>query len=97
VWPAFADAAFGLMPGQVAPEPIKNELGWHVLKLEDRRQGSLPSLADRRAQIRQDLLATGIEATVRQARSQLLIHRFNLDGSDMDPSTNAPLGGAPRQ
>jgi peptidyl-prolyl cis-trans isomerase C len=97
VWPGLAEAAFALAPGQIAPDPIKNEFGWHVIKQEDRRQVPPPSLAESHEQIRQDLLAAGIRATVRQARSQLLIHRFNVDGSDLDPSTAAPVAGAPRQ
>jgi peptidyl-prolyl cis-trans isomerase C len=91
VWPGFADVAFALQPGQVAPNPIKNEFGWHVIKVEERRLVAPPSLSDVHDQLRQELLATAIQQTIADARSQLAIHRFNLDGSELDntPRLNA--------
>jgi peptidyl-prolyl cis-trans isomerase C len=81
VWPGFADVAFSLQPGQIGPTPIKNEFGWHVIKVEERRLVAPPSLSDVHDQLRQDLLAAAVRQTVAEARSQLEIHRFNLDGS----------------
>ena len=87
VWPGFADAAFALQPGQIAPNPIKNEFGWHVIKVEERRLVAPPGFADVHDQLRQELLAMAIQQAVAEARGQLAIHRFNLDGSELD---NAP-------
>ena len=84
VWPGFADVAFALQPGQVAPNPVKNEFGWHVIKVEERRLVAPPSLSDVHDQLRQDLLAAAVQQAVANVRSQLAIHRFNLDGSEVD-------------
>ena len=84
VWPGFADVAFSLQPGQVAPNPIKNEFGWHVIKVEEKRLVAPPSLADVHDQIRQDLMAAAVQQLIADARGQLVIHRFNLDGSELD-------------
>ncbi len=81
VWPDFADVAFSLQPGQIAPKPIHNEFGWHVVKVEERRLVAPPSLPDVRESIRQELVAQAIRQAVKQARSQLPIHEFNIDGS----------------
>ena len=84
VWPTFADVAFSLQPGQIAPDPIKNEFGWHVIKVEERRLVAPPSLSDIRDQLRQELLAAAVQQAIEQARGVLVIHRFNLDGSELD-------------
>jgi peptidyl-prolyl cis-trans isomerase C len=98
VWPGFADVAFALQPGQVAPNPIKNEFGWHVIRVEERRLVAPPSLSDVHDQLRQDLLAAAVQQAVANARSQLAIHRFNLDGSELDSAArvNGTTAGAIR-
>ena len=84
VWPAFADVAFSLQPGQVAPNPIKNEFGWHVIKVEERRLVAPPSYSEVHDQLKQQLLAAAVQRAIANARSQLVIHSFNLDGSEIE-------------
>ena len=81
VWPAFADVAFSLQPGQVGPHPVHNEFGWHVIKVEERRLVAPPSLEEAREGIRRELTTEAIREAVKQARAQLQIHEFNIDGS----------------
>ncbi len=40
--PEFAEAAFKLEKGQVS-DPVKSQFGWHVIKVEDKRQKPVPS------------------------------------------------------
>jgi peptidyl-prolyl cis-trans isomerase C len=84
VWPAFADMAFTLQPGQIGQAPIRNEFGWHVIKVEERRSVAPPGISEVREALRQELLAQAIKQVVTQARSDMSIHKFNLDGSEMD-------------
>jgi peptidyl-prolyl cis-trans isomerase C len=94
VWPSFADVAFSLQPGQVAPNPIKNEFGWHVVKVEERRLVAPPTFAEVHDQLRQQILAAAVQRAIANARSQLAIHRFNLDGSEIDDSLKLTVTGA---
>ncbi|WP_158932918.1 peptidylprolyl isomerase [Acidisphaera sp. S103] len=84
VWPAFADVAFSLQPGQIAPNPVKNEFGWHVIKVEEKRLVAPPSFSDIHDQLKQQLLAAAVQRVIANAKGQLAIHRFNLDGSEID-------------
>jgi peptidyl-prolyl cis-trans isomerase C len=85
VWPGFADVAFSLQPGQVSPLPIHNEFGWHIVKVEERRLVAPPTLSEVREKIRQELTTQAVQAAIADARSQMIIHKFNLDGSEIDP------------
>lgn len=84
VWPGFADVAFSLQPGQVAPKPIHNEFGWHVIKVEEKRLVAPPTYAEVHDQLRQQLLASVVQKAIEDAKQSLVIHRFNLDGSELD-------------
>ncbi len=81
VWPNLADAAFSLAPGQVDPDPVHNDFGWHVIKVEEKRSVAPPTLAEARDQIRQQLLVEAVQQAIDHARRQLVIHRYNLDGT----------------
>ena len=53
--PEFAQAMIKLNKGQVTPEPVKTQFGYHVIKLEDTREAQLPKLEDVKPQIAQQL------------------------------------------
>lgn len=53
--PEFSDAAFKLKKGGISG-PVKTQFGWHVIKLEDKRQKPLPKLEDVEGQIYQILI-----------------------------------------
>jgi peptidyl-prolyl cis-trans isomerase C len=85
VWPAFADVAFALQPGQVADKPVHNAFGWHVVQVEERRVVPPPSYADVHDALRDQLMQEAVRQEVALARGQLIIHEWNLNGSSADP------------
>jgi peptidyl-prolyl cis-trans isomerase C len=101
VWPAFSELAFTLQPGQIGSAPIRNEFGWHVIKVEEKRFVAPPSFSDIQATLRQELLAQAVLQAVEQARSKVIIRRFNIDGTELDggprltTGTPLPAGHAP--
>lgn len=50
----FADKAFSMTPGEIS-DPVKTEFGWHIIKLEDVKEGHKLSLEDASGQIRAKL------------------------------------------
>lgn len=52
----FADAAFLMEPGSHSTTPVQSKFGWHVIKVEDRRQKPKPTLAEMSNQIRDGLV-----------------------------------------
>ncbi|MGE4422579.1 MAG: SurA N-terminal domain-containing protein [Pseudodesulfovibrio sp.] len=49
--PAFETAAFALKKGEVS-EPVKTQFGWHVIKVEDKKEGATKTLEEAKDEIR---------------------------------------------
>ena len=48
--PEFSKAAFALKVGEVS-QPVKTQFGWHIIKVEDRRDSSLPPFEELKPRI----------------------------------------------
>lgn len=66
--PEFAQAANQLEPGEYSQEPTKTQFGWHVIKLEDRRQAEPPSFEELEPQLRQAASREAFEGIVAELR-----------------------------
>lgn len=44
--PEFEESAFALEPGSYTKEPVKTEFGWHVIKVEDKREAAPPAFEE---------------------------------------------------
>ncbi|MCK6418212.1 MAG: peptidylprolyl isomerase [Alphaproteobacteria bacterium] len=97
VVPEFAAAAFGMQPGQVSDTPVKTQFGWHVIKLEDRRDrppGDFDSVKPfLEAQLRREVL----DNLIKTWRTELSVERFDINGNKIEPAagtTTQPAAGA---
>ncbi|MCL2179167.1 MAG: peptidylprolyl isomerase [Proteobacteria bacterium] len=74
--PEFENAAFVLETGQVS-EPVKTNLGFHIIKIEDRRALPLAALEELKESLRQKLMQEQMETYARhysqELRAQALI------------------------
>lgn len=86
--PEFAEAAFAMQAGQLSQAPVKSQFGWHIIKVEERRQRQIPSFEQVRGQI-EDFLTRRVQADlVQKLRSEAQVERFV-------PSPAAPGAPAP--
>ncbi|MBY0337605.1 MAG: peptidylprolyl isomerase, partial [Acetobacteraceae bacterium] len=67
--PEFAAAAFALQPGQVSPNPVRTQFGWHLIRVEERRRSTGPSFEEARDNIRQTLIQEEVQAAVERIRA----------------------------
>lgn len=67
--PPFEAAAFALEPGAYTKTPVQTQFGFHVIKLEEKRDRPLPKFEDVQDQMRQVVLRERYLETVKDARS----------------------------
>jgi peptidyl-prolyl cis-trans isomerase C len=93
--PEFAEAAFGLKPGEISDKPVHTSYGWHVIKVEDRRTAAPPSFEQARDEVRGQLIREGVQKVVGEARAAVKVEKFNADGSPARPTDAAEPPPAP--
>jgi len=70
--PEFADAAFAMAPGAIS-DPVKTAFGWHLIKLDERRDRQPPALDEVREELMGELIQQAQVAVVAELRMQSII------------------------
>ena len=70
--PDFEAVAFATLTGEIS-EPFETDLGWHVLKVEDRREQAMPSFEELRPQLLRFLTYQTIQDLIERLRDKATI------------------------
>lgn len=77
--PAFSDAAFKLAAGETSP-PVQTQFGWHVIRVEDRRNRAVPPLDQVRDQIYQLLISEAQRDIYDEMRAKASVDLVDMPG-----------------
>jgi peptidyl-prolyl cis-trans isomerase C len=85
--PEFANAAFAMKPGDISTEPVKSQFGWHVIKVEERRQRPIPTFEQVRGQIEDFLTRRAQAELVQKLRAEAKVERLVPPAVTPSPAT----------
>lgn len=93
--PEFAEAAAKLDKGQIS-EPVKSQFGWHVIRLEDKRQKTFPPFEQVKDQVTRYVVQKAQSDTIMKLRDGAKIERTEPPAPAMAPAPAEPAPDAPK-
>jgi len=91
--PEFAEVAFKMFPGQTS-NPVKTQFGWHIIKLEEKRNRQPPTFEQLKERIEAFVMRKAQTEMVTQLRETAKVERLDKPATPATPAPAAP-GGAP--
>ncbi|HWB46830.1 MAG TPA: peptidylprolyl isomerase [Hyphomicrobiaceae bacterium] len=88
--PQFEEAAFKLNKGEVS-EPFQTQFGWHIVKVDDRREQPAPSFEAVKERVRAAIIHRKAEETAAELRKQAAIEYVD---PEIKKSVDEEAGGA---
>jgi peptidyl-prolyl cis-trans isomerase C len=76
--PQFEEAAFKLKPGEVG-EPFETQFGWHIVKVDERRQRTAPAFDDVRDRVRASMIHRKAQQIASELRGKAQIEYIDPD------------------
>jgi peptidyl-prolyl cis-trans isomerase C len=71
----FGDAVKGLKKGEITPQPVQTQYGWHVIQLEDTREAAPPPFDQVKAQLVNAVIRKKLQAYVDDLKKNAKIEK----------------------
>ena len=85
----FAEAAFAMEAGTYSKEPVQTQFGWHVILVEEKKDGVQPSLEEIRQQMEAEVTQQAVQDLIEELRSDAEVVN-NTEAPAADDSAETP-------
>ena len=82
--PDFSTVAFSLEPGQIS-EPVRTQFGWHLIKLDEKRNKPVPTFDDVKAQVETYVMRRAQADLVGKLRESAKVEKFYKSEAPAEP------------
>lgn len=92
--PEFSEAAFKLAKGSISQTPVKTQFGYHVVKVEDKRERPKPAFAEVKPMLQVEARREKLESMLAGWRKNAKIENFDINGDAVKAQPDvAPAAG----
>lgn len=81
--PEFTKAAFAMDKGEIS-DPVKTEFGWHIIKLEDKRDAQIVPFEEMDNVLREELKTNALKAYLNELIDTAKVSYFAPDGKKLE-------------